>query len=154
MESRSIVTFLDVRLEAVEEGGRLVRISRAPDSARHLLPGPLAAALQQQLQEAAEGTRKALDLPCRLEADGMELEVFRAISRIGYGETVSYSELAAMSGFPAAIRRVATICGKNPLPLLIPCHRVIRKDGRAGGYNLGPEFKERLLLLERENVVR
>ena len=154
MAARSVVVFLDARLEAIEEDGALVRISRAPDTARPSLAGPLGTALQQQLLEFAEGKRTSFDLPYRLEAEGMAQEVYRGISRIGYGETVSYSDLARMAGYPAAIRRVATLCGRNPLPLLIPCHRVIRKDGHAGGYNLGTGFKERLLLLERENNER
>jgi methylated-DNA-[protein]-cysteine S-methyltransferase len=70
--------------------------------------------------------------------------------RIPFGETVSYAELARRIGQPRADRAVAQACGKNPLPIVIPCHRVIRSDGTIGGYSGGIRWKQRLLRFERE----
>jgi O-6-methylguanine DNA methyltransferase len=70
--------------------------------------------------------------------------------RIPFGETVSYAELARRIGKPRAVRAVAQACGKNPLPIVIPCHRVIRSDGTIGGYSGGIRWKQRLLRFERE----
>ncbi len=76
-------------------------------------------------------------------------DVWRAICRIPYGETRTYTELAAMSGHPAAVRAVASACGANPLPYYIPCHRVVAAHG-LGGYAFGPQATSRLLTLERQ----
>jgi len=92
-----------------------------------------------------------LDVPFDL-VGGTPLQrmVWIAISRIPYGETVSYTALAGRVGFPSAIRAVASACGANPLPLVIPCHRVIAKDGTLGGFSMGGlEIKEKLLGMEK-----
>ena len=91
-----------------------------------------------------------LKLPLDL-AGGTPLQraVWLEIARIPYGETVSYTTLAERVGFPRAVRAVASACGANPLPLVIPCHRVLAKDGSLGGFSLGgAEVKEFLLLTE------
>ncbi len=75
--------------------------------------------------------------------------VWLAIAKIPYGDTVSYTALAQRVGFGSAVRAVASACGANPLPLLIPCHRVISKDGSLGGFSMGGlEIKEKLLAME------
>lgn len=75
--------------------------------------------------------------------------VWLAIAKIPYGETVSYTALAQRIGFGSAVRAVASACGANPLPLLIPCHRIIAKDGSLGGFSMGGlEIKEKLLTME------
>ncbi len=74
--------------------------------------------------------------------------VWRAIATIPWGESRSYAWLARKAGRPKAIRATANACGKNPLPLIIPCHRVIASDGSLGGFSGGVEIKKRLLKLE------
>ena len=69
---------------------------------------------------------------------------------IGYGHTVSYAELAALAGRPTAVRAVGTACATNPLPVVVPCHRVLRGDGSLGGYLGGLEAKRTLLDLEAD----
>lgn len=95
-----------------------------------------------------------LKLPVDL-ASGTPLQraVWMEIARIPYGETISYTTLAERVGFPRAVRAVASACGANPVPLIIPCHRVIAKDGTLGGFSLGGlDVKNRLLKLEsKEN---
>ncbi len=91
-----------------------------------------------------------LKLPYDL-AGGTPLQraVWLAMARIPYGETISYSLLADRVGFPRAVRAVASACGANPLPLIIPCHRVVAKDGTLGGFSLGGVgVKEKLLAVE------
>ena len=91
-----------------------------------------------------------LKLPYDL-AGGTPLQraVWLAMARVPYGETISYTTLADRVGFPRAVRAVASACGANPLPLVIPCHRIVAKDGTLGGFSLGGvEVKETLLAVE------
>ena len=74
----------------------------------------------------------------------------RALPRIDYGRTRTYQEVAELVGNPRAVRAVGTACATNPLPLVVPCHRVLRSDGSLGGYLGGAEAKTLLLALERE----
>ena len=78
-----------------------------------------------------------------------QLAVYKATLKIPCGQTRTYTYLARQIRYPRAVRAVANALAKNPFPLLIPCHRVIRKDGSAGGYSGGKRFKERLLVLEK-----
>jgi AraC family transcriptional regulator, regulatory protein of adaptative response / methylated-DNA-[protein]-cysteine methyltransferase len=93
---------------------------------------------------------KPLRLPCDVkQGTPLQRAVWLEIARIPYGQTISYSQLAERVGFPRAVRAVASACGANPLPLAIPCHRVIAKDGTLGGFSLGGlAVKEKLLALE------
>ncbi|NNG20939.1 methylated-DNA--[protein]-cysteine S-methyltransferase [Naumannella sp. ID2617S] len=79
---------------------------------------------------------------------GYRAEVVRALSGIPYGSTVSYAHLAASTGRPKAVRAVGTACARNPLPLLLPCHRVVRSDGNPGSYRGGAAAKAYLLEFE------
>ncbi len=88
-----------------------------------------------------------LPLDTRL-ARGFRLEVLDRLRQVPYGERVSYAALAARTSSPKAVRAVGTACATNPLPLVIPCHRVTRSDGSVGAYLGGPETKVRLLALE------
>ncbi|WP_375389296.1 methylated-DNA--[protein]-cysteine S-methyltransferase [uncultured Amnibacterium sp.] len=88
-----------------------------------------------------------LPLDTRL-ARGFRLEVLDRLRAVPYGERVSYAALAARTSSPKAVRAVGTACATNPLPLVIPCHRVTRSDGTVGAYLGGPETKVRLLALE------
>lgn len=93
---------------------------------------------------------KALTLPYEL-AEGTPLQrmVWLEIAKIPYGQTISYTTLAERVGFPRAVRAVASACGANPVPLAVPCHRVLAKDGTLGGFSLGGiEVKEKLLAAE------
>jgi AraC family transcriptional regulator of adaptative response/methylated-DNA-[protein]-cysteine methyltransferase len=89
------------------------------------------------------------DLPLDIRGTAFQAQVWRALQRIPPGETATYGEIAAALGRPAAVRAVGRACGANPLALLVPCHRVIRKDGDLGGYRWGIERKRALLDRER-----
>ena len=92
---------------------------------------------------------KKLNLPVDVHGTEFQKRVWAAISRIPYGETRSYNKVAEEIGMPKACRAVANACGANPVPLIVPCHRVIRKDGGLGGYGMGIERKKYLLALEK-----
>ena len=93
----------------------------------------------------------ALDLPIDLRATAFEQRVWRALQAIPRGETRSYSAVAAELGQPRAVRAVARACARNPLALVVPCHRVVGKDGSLTGYRWGTERKRALLKLERQS---
>lgn len=104
---------------------------------------------RRELDRYFEGKLDRFDLPLdwRL-SEGFRLRVLRAIARIPYGETRSYTEMAAKAGNERAVRAAGTACGRNPIPLVVPCHRVLRSSGGLGGYGGGLEMKEGLLRLE------
>ena len=95
---------------------------------------------------------KKLNLPVDVHGTEFQKRVWAAISRIPYGETMSYNGIAEEIGMPRAYRAVANACGANPVPLIVPCHRVIRKDGGLGGYGMGIERKKYLLDMEKSVV--
>lgn len=103
----------------------------------------------RQLGEYFDGTRTAFDLPLDFRlAKGFRREVISRLNDIDYGRTASYAEVAASAGSPRAVRAVGTACAKNPLPVVLPCHRVVRTDGGLGRYVGGVEAKQILLRLE------
>ena len=103
----------------------------------------------RQLDEYFRGARTAFDLPLDLRlARGFRREVITHLPRIGYGRTASYAEVAAVAGSPRAVRAVGTACARNPLPVVLPCHRVVRSDGDLGRYVGGADAKRTLLRLE------
>ncbi len=106
-------------------------------------------AVVRQLDEYFAGSRHGFDLPLdwRLTA-GFRRSVLDHLIRIGYGRTESYAEVAAGAGSPRAVRAVGTACATNPLVIVVPCHRVVRSDGSAGGYAGGAAAKQALLALE------
>lgn len=111
-------------------------------------PARLEAAVRQ-LDEYFAGHRREFELPLdwRL-AKGFRREVLAHLPQIAYGRTESYAQVAAAAGNPKAVRAVGTACGTNPLPVVVPCHRVVRSDGSFGGYLGGAEAKQLLLTLE------
>ncbi len=104
----------------------------------------------RQLDAYFAGRRTRFELPLDLGLTaGFRQEVQRYLPTIGFGATRSYAEIAAAVGRPRAIRAVGTACATNPLPIVVPCHRVLRSDGSLGGYLGGLEAKRTLLELER-----
>ncbi|WP_114203915.1 methylated-DNA--[protein]-cysteine S-methyltransferase [Janibacter anophelis] len=102
-----------------------------------------------ELDEYFAGTRRAFDLPLDLAlSSGFRQVVQRYLPHIGYGRTQTYTEVAETVGSPRAVRAVGTACATNPLPVVVPCHRVLRTDGSMGGYLGGLDAKRTLLELE------
>ncbi len=118
-------------------------------SPRILLAPARLDAVARELDEYFGRARRTFDVPLdwRLAA-GFRAAVLHHLPEIGYGRTASYADVAALAGSPKAVRAVGTACAKNPLPVVVPCHRVVRSDGAMGGYLGGPEAKRLLLDLE------
>ena len=102
-----------------------------------------------QLTEYFEGHRRTFELPLAPEGTPFQMRVWNALREIPYGETISYGELAARIGDRSASRAVGLANGSNPLPIVIPCHRVIGANGKLTGYGGGLPIKQQLLTLER-----
>lgn len=141
-------------LELEGDGAALLRIRLpgerrpAPDG-RPRRPAPAAfAAVTAQLDEYFAGERTAFDLPLAPAGTPFQRRVWALLQAIPYGQTITYAELARRAGNPAACRAVGAANGRNPLPIVVPCHRVIGSGGALTGYAGGLAAKARLLALE------
>jgi methylated-DNA-[protein]-cysteine S-methyltransferase len=106
-------------------------------------------AAARELDEYFSRQRRVFDLPLDLSlSKGFRQLVQRHLPEIGYGQTRTYRQVAELVGNPRAVRAVGTACATNPLPVVVPCHRVLRADGTPGGYVAGPGAKKALLSLE------
>jgi methylated-DNA-[protein]-cysteine S-methyltransferase len=106
-------------------------------------------AAARELDEYFSRQRRVFDLPLDLSlSKGFRQLVQRHLPEIGYGQTRTYRQVAELVGNPQAVRAVGTACATNPLPVVVPCHRVLRADGTSGGYVGGPGAKKALLSLE------
>ena len=101
-----------------------------------------------QLDEFLNGKRQVFDLPLDLRGTEFQLRVLTAVSEISYGSTLSYGDVARAIDQPAAVRAVGAANGANPIPLVVPCHRVVASSGQLQGYAGGLELKQRLLAME------
>lgn len=106
-------------------------------------------AVARELEEYFERRRQRFDVPLDWQLSvGFRSTVLHHLPEIGYGTTASYSTVAQLAGNPKAVRAVGSACATNPLPVVVPCHRVVRADGGMGGYLGGVEAKRTLLTLE------
>lgn len=134
----------------VENGSSIVRISFGnciPRDADHS-ETPLLKKAYIQIYEYLEGNRREFTFPTETSGTSFQMSVWDALKRIPYGETRSYKEIAIRIGNANASRAVGMACNKNPLPIVVPCHRVIGSNGKSTGYAGGVEIKEALLSLE------
>lgn len=107
-------------------------------------------AAQRQLEEYFRGTRRQFDLPIRMQGTPFQIAVWNALKEIPYGETISYGEIAARIGRPNAARAVGMANHRNPIAIIVPCHRVIGMNGTLTGYAGGLSVKQWLLEWERK----
>ena len=105
-----------------------------------------------QLHEYLRGELRAFSVSLDIRGTPFQQSVWEALRAIPYGKTVAYAEIATRIGNPRALRAVGQAVGANPVPIVIPCHRVVGKDGRLVGYVGGLPLKERLLMLERGSL--
>jgi methylated-DNA-[protein]-cysteine S-methyltransferase len=143
-------------LASNDSGLRMIRFNRSRPASR---PDPAwkkdAAALKEpirQLRAYFAGELEEFDLPLAPQGTPFQLEVWMRLCDIPYGETISYGELARRIGNPKASRAVGLANGSNPIPIIIPCHRVIGSNGKLTGYGGGLPIKEKLLALERRQL--
>lgn len=107
---------------------------------------------RRELDAYFSGRRRAFELPIDWQlSHGFLLRARKEIAAIPYGETRTYTDLARGAGNERAVRAAGSACSRNPIPLVVPCHRVLRSDGSLGGYAGGLEMKQRLLELERDS---
>lgn len=147
------------RLRLWEDDGAVVRIEFANGDDNVAVPSgevnhELLDYAYKQIDEYTKGKRMYFDFPIRVEGTEFQRNVWDALTKIPYGETKSYKELARMIGNPKAVRAVGGANNKNKLPIVIPCHRVIGVDGRLVGYAGGVDIKEKLLAIERNAIIR
>jgi len=107
----------------------------------------------EQLDAYFAGSLRDFDLPLQMQGTPFKLSVWKALRDIPYGETISYAELARRVGKPKGPRAVGSANGANPIPIVVPCHRVITSDGKLGGFGGGLKTKETLLALERNGAL-
>jgi len=140
-----------VRVAFAREGHAAVLERLASEVSPRILRAPQRLdAAARQLDEYFARRRKRFELPLDLQlARGFRRAVLVRLQRIAYGETTSYAQLARAAGKPAAVRAAGSACSHNPLPLVVPCHRVVRSDGTFGEYLGGHEMKRALLEMER-----
>jgi methylated-DNA-[protein]-cysteine S-methyltransferase len=103
-----------------------------------------------QLQEYFDGTRQRFDIPLDLVGTPFQVSVWKTLAKVRFGSTVSYAKEAEMLGRPTAVRAVGSANGRNPVPIIVPCHRVIAADGGLGGFSAGLPKKVWLLNHERD----
>jgi methylated-DNA-[protein]-cysteine S-methyltransferase len=143
-------------MKLVSDGSHLTQVlfpgEASPDGARELEKAPrnhpVFREAMNQLDEFFLEKREKFDLPLKPAGTEFQLKVWRELTRIPYGETRSYGELAKKLGKPKASRAVGAANGRNPLPIIIPCHRVIGSNGKLTGFAGGLDTKRILLELE------
>lgn len=106
----------------------------------------------RQLQEYFAGTRTTFDLPLKAEGTAFQQSIWKALQGIPHGQTTSYGELGSAVGKPGSARAVGGAVGANPLPIVIPCHRVLASDRRITGYSGGEGIPTKEKLLDLENI--
>jgi methylated-DNA-[protein]-cysteine S-methyltransferase len=145
----TVVDGLTLRLVASDSGLTVIDLKYL-SPARAACPGthPIAIEAARQLRAYFAGELREFDLPLDLHGTDFQRRVWRELQRIPYGETRSYSQIAAAIGAPQAVRAVGAANGANPIPIVVPCHRVIGAGGKLVGYGGGLPLKQRLLQLE------
>jgi methylated-DNA-[protein]-cysteine S-methyltransferase len=136
-----------LRLVMFEKGSK----TATPNAAWKLDAKPFGEAIRQ-LRAYFARKLKQFDLPLALEGTEFQLRVWNCLRTIPYGETISYAELARRIGMPKAVRAVGLANGSNPIPIIIPCHRVIGSNGSLTGFGGGLPVKKKLLALESQQL--
>lgn len=131
----------------VQREGRIVGLSLGKSCPGCFHRTALLESCEKQLMQYFKGERRRFDLPLDISGTAFQRRVWQALAEIPYGETVTYGELAKSIGSPGAARAVGAACGANPIAIILPCHRVLGKNG-PGGYAYGAETKKVLLKIE------
>jgi len=105
-----------------------------------------------QVEAYLKGNLNHFDIPLHLQGTPFQKRVWSELTKIPFGETRSYQDIAKAVGSPSASRAVGSACGKNPIPIVVPCHRVISKSGGLGGYSGGLDLKKALLEIEGSTI--
>jgi len=145
-----------LRLTASARGVKSIEVIKGSRAANATVPrngaGTIVRQAEKELREYFSGRRQKFTV--KLDLDGTEFQrtAWEAMRRIPFGSTISYGDQAKAIGKPKAFRAVGSANGRNPVPIIVPCHRVLASDGSLGGYSLGLSMKRRLLALEGVSV--
>ena len=136
-----------------EEGGTIVRLYLPNAPTPRLMPRetPLLAEGRRQVLEYLAGKRRRFDLPLAPQGTSFQKRVWAAVGEIPYGQSRTYGKIALAVGCPKGFRAVGMACNRNPIPIMIPCYRVVGAGGALTGYAGGAELKKALLELEQKN---
>ena len=126
-----------------------VIVSLSPGKCEKSETCPLSDKAADELDRYFRGMLEKFSVPIAPKGTAFQKNVWSSLCRIPYGETRSYASVAADAGHPSAVRAAANAVGRNPIPIILPCHRVIRTDGSIGGFSLGTELKRKLLQIEK-----
>ena len=138
-------------LEVLCSGGAVTGLRWTERPAAPHQPSPLSDEAARQVCQYLAGERRTFDLPASPRGTAFQQRVWRALAEIPYGQTASYGDIAARLGRPKAARAVGAAAGRNPLWLIIPCHRCVGKNGALTGYAGGVARKTALLALEKNS---
>ena len=145
-----------LRLTASPRGLRSIEVVRSVRPTAIATPrgkaGVIVRQAEKELREYFSGRRRRFTVKLDLDGTEFQREAWGAMRRIPFGSTISYGDQARSIGKPKAFRAVGSANGKNPVPIIVPCHRVLASDGSLGGYSLGLPMKRRLLALEGVSV--
>ena len=147
------VLYMDSKLgviELVAQGNAIVSIGIVSEHGQNRVNGQFIGDCATQLEEYFAGSRRCFDFPLKLRGTDFQKSVWRALLEIPYGETRSYKDICLLLGREKAARAVGNAAGKNPVLVVVPCHRVISSDGGLGGFSAGLDLKKHLLALESE----
>ena len=140
------------KLAVCSEDGFIVSIGSAVPTGAVCRPSSLTDLAARQLSAYFEGARKDFDFPIRFSGTGFQCAVWKELTKIPYGQTRTYGEIATAIGNPRAARAVGMACNKNPLWIVVPCHRVLGQNQNLTGYAGGLDAKQFLLELERQHA--
>lgn len=135
--------------EIIEENGYIVKIGVVDSIYEGVSSSLVVDECIKELDEYFNKKRKVFNVPIKLNGTLFQMKVFEVLKSIPYGHTLSYEDVAILIGKPKASRAVGNACNKNPIMIVVPCHRVIGKNGKLVGFAYGTDLKEELLELER-----
>ena len=154
MDQRIIDSPVGCLLLGAQEG-KLVQVRLINDEEKHcdfLGTDPVLEMAQEQIAQYFAGERAEFDLPIVMQGTAFECALWQQLVKIPFGETTNYGNLANILGKPSASRAVGRACSRNPLLIVVPCHRVVAASGRLTGFSGGMEAKRSLLILEGHTI--
>lgn len=142
------MSFENISLEIITENDKLKGINFVESYKETTKDDSFQKEIKKELMEYFEGKRKVFEIPLEVEGTEFQKKVWTEMAKIPFGERMSYGELAKKSGCPKGARAVGLACNKNKIPIIIPCHRVVGKNGNLTGFAGGLDIKAQLLKLE------
>lgn len=142
------MSFENISLEIITENDKLKGINFVESCKETTKDDSFQKEIKKELMEYFEGKRKVFEIPLEVEGTEFQKKVWTEMAKIPFGERMSYGELAEKSGCPKGARAVGLACNKNKIPIIIPCHRVVGKNGNLTGFAGGLDIKAQLLKLE------